>query len=140
MSKYLVELTRFQASVILTFDDESKRLIVGEIQYGNMTPEVTKFLWNHFPFNVGILEHYRKMKNVKVSEVPEDVSFERFWEVYDYKVGKKTRAERLWKALTDTERIKALKHIRIYEQWLAQHPGIEKKYPETFLSQNPWNN
>lgn len=73
-------------------------------------------------------------------EVPEDLSFNRFWETYNYKIGNKKRAEQLWKALTDEEKIQVLLAIPKYDRWLKTKNGIEKLYPETFLNQRRFEN
>ncbi len=77
---------------------------------------------------------------IKVTEMPPDLSFVRFWEVYGYKVGKKEKVIQLWQALSDEDRAKCLLKIPIYKQWLAQKPNMERLYPQTFLSQRRWEN
>ena len=82
-----------------------------------------------------------KAKNkALVIAVEADLSFERFWEEYDYKIGKKTRVRKKWEVMDDMERIKALKHIKTYRYFLIQHSHIQKQYPETFLNRAEWNN
>jgi len=139
MPKYLIEFTRFEASIIAEYD-ESGRIIKAEINYGGMDNNQIIFLWRHFPGSIDRAMTYKTVQGVSITEVAEDLSFERFWLEYDHKVGNKGRAEKLWKALKDPDKIKALKNIQTYTQWLVQRPGIEKKYPETYLNQTPWNN
>lgn len=75
-----------------------------------------------------------------IEQVPTDLSFNAFWEEYDYKVGNRGRAMKLWTVLNDAERMKALSGISKYKQWLAQRPQTERLYPETYLSQKRYNN
>ena len=83
---------------------------------------------------------YGEIQNVKVSKVEEDLSFDNFWKVYNYKVGNKKRAERLWQRLTDDQKAKAITHLKSYESFLIMNPGLAKLYPETYLNQERWNN
>ena len=81
-----------------------------------------------------------KDKTASVEEMSQDLSFERFWEEYNHKVGKKARVQKKWEAMSEPERIKALKYIKKYSYFLAERPTIEKKYPETYLNTAEWNN
>lgn len=81
----------------------------------------------------------RTKGKVVVSKMVEDTSFEAFWNGYDYKVGKKDRAIKLWNALTHSEKVLALQGVKKYNRWIAGR-SIEKSYPETFLSQRRWEN
>jgi hypothetical protein len=80
-----------------------------------------------------------KAKGVKITEVPADLSFERFWDKYHYKVGKKAKVQQLWTALNDADRTKALAAIPEYHKWLTR-AKIAPVYPETYLSQRRWEN
>lgn len=79
-------------------------------------------------------------KNFVIQEVPQDLTFENFWQRYNYKVGKKERAKKLWQAMTDDEHAAALLSIQKYNAYLINHPTIERAYPETWLSQRRWEN
>lgn len=81
-----------------------------------------------------------KDKTAYVDEISDDLSFERFWEEYAHKVGKKERVKKKWETMPPEERMKALKHIKKYNFFLAQNPSIAKKYPETYLNTAEWNN
>lgn len=76
----------------------------------------------------------------KVLTVPQDLSFNVFWEQYAHKIGDKTRTMKLWTALTEADRIKCLRAIPKYHQWLRQRPSMERLYPETFLKQERFRN
>lgn len=94
----------------------------------------------HFPFTVDGLNHYKTLQMFKVDELLQDLSFEAFWNTYAHKVGNKARAEKLWNALSDNARAKALNYIRTYNNYLLQNQGIQKLYPETYLNQKRYNN
>jgi hypothetical protein len=75
-----------------------------------------------------------------IEQVPQDLSFNVFWEAYAYKVGDRTRAMKEWTALVDADRVKCLRAIPQYKQWLKQKPNIEQLYPQTFLKQRRFDN
>lgn len=72
-----------------------------------------------------------------VEQVPTDLSFNAFWEQYGNKQNK-DRAYKFWTALPDKDRIAALRAIRRYNLYLQHQPGIEKKYPDTWIKNRCW--
>jgi hypothetical protein len=75
-----------------------------------------------------------------LAEIPVDLTFDTFWEAYDYKLGGKKRAEKLWNALPDADKARALTMIGRYNRWLATKNGIQKCNPETYLNQRRFEN
>lgn len=75
-----------------------------------------------------------------VEQIPEDLTFNTFWEAYNYKVGKKERAIKLWLALSEADRTKALRSIPKYNWWLTKKQNMERLYPETYLNQRRFDN
>lgn len=139
MFKYLIEFTRFNASVIVEYN-EAEQLIYFKANYEAMEPEAIVFLLKRMPGLLSQLEYYKQLDNVKVTLIPFDSSFDTFWDTYSNKFGNKSRSEKLWNALSEQERIKAIKHIQAYNQWLLMNTGVQKKLPETYLNQQSWNN
>lgn len=74
-----------------------------------------------------------------VEECPQDLHFPTFWEAYGNKMNRE-RALKLWSAMPDDERLKALRAIPRYNYYLSTKPGIEKKYPDTWLKNKCWQN
>jgi hypothetical protein len=72
-----------------------------------------------------------------VEQVPEDVSFERFYAEYGYKRNRH-RAEQLYKKLPEAERVKAIQYISKYLQNLKRDNAAQK-YPDTYLRNRNWN-
>ncbi len=68
-----------------------------------------------------------------------DLSFEAFWNYFNYKVGNRKRAKRLWDELTDQDKYAVLGAIRKYKIFINQK-GQEHCYPETYLNQRRWEN
>lgn len=66
-----------------------------------------------------------------------NISFVEFWNAYDKKVGDKTKLERKWNSLSDSERLAVMEHIPKY---IASQPDKQfRKNPETYLNQKSWN-
>lgn len=81
-----------------------------------------------------------KDKSIKLEEVEVDLSFDSFWEAYAYKKGKKARVKRKWESMEEEEQLKAISYIKKYNFFLAERPHMERKYPETYLNAEEWNN
>lgn len=64
-----------------------------------------------------------------------NISFERFWNLYDKKVGK-PKSEVLWKKLTDVERTLVIDYIPKYKN--AQPDKSFRKNPDVFLRNKAW--
>lgn len=76
----------------------------------------------------------------KVEVIPDSLTFQDFWDLFGNKVGKKVKAEQLWKLLPEAEKREAIIGIKRYKNWLIQNPNVQMLYPETFLSQKRWEN
>lgn len=70
-------------------------------------------------------------------EVPRDLRFEVFWNIYGYKKGKIASTQKLWNALTDAEKIEVLLFIpKFKQQKIADKTAMP--YASTFLNQKYW--
>jgi len=99
-----------------------------------------QLLWHAPPLSLGALNMLLE-KNpgmFLLKEVPEDMSFVVFWEAYKHKVGNKARAEKLWNALPETDRLAALRAVPRYLYFLVQRPNMEQAFAETWLNQRRW--
>lgn len=104
----------------------------------DISAEALQFCYRNIPFqenNLGEIGYI-----ALVEAVPQDLSFSAFWEAYAYKVGDKIRAQKLWTALPDEDRVKCLRSIPKYNQFLAQKPHMDRLYPETYLKQRRFEN
>lgn len=76
----------------------------------------------------------------KVTDVSNaDYSFERFWNLYGYKVGNRPRVQKKWERLPEGEKILALGSIPRYQRFAASKK-ISLTYPETYIDQRRWEN
>jgi hypothetical protein len=77
--------------------------------------------------------------SAKLIEVSKEITFEMFWNRYDEKIrSSKKTAETVWKRMSEKDRNKAYWFIPKYFSSIL--PGVPKKYAETYLRKELWNN
>ncbi|WP_185864815.1 hypothetical protein [Blattabacterium cuenoti] len=98
---------------------------------------LSNYIWigRYIPYNEDVVY---KMKNSKyffsIEEIPVDLSFDRFWTDYKYKVGKKKMAENIWNRMALSDKVKALSYIPKYLDHIKR-TGHDQAYPTTYLNQ-----
>lgn len=65
-----------------------------------------------------------------------NISFDEFWDLYDYKKGKKDKVERKWNSLKDSERIAIMGNIPAYK--LSTPDKRFRKQPMVYLNNEAW--
>jgi len=73
----------------------------------------------------------------KVKEETNKIDFDTFWDLYDKKVGDKTKLKKKWDKLSLEIQTKALEHITEYKK--AQQDKQYRKNPDTYLNNKSWN-
>ena len=66
-----------------------------------------------------------------------NISFNTWWDLYDKKVGSKTKLESKWNKLTDDQRTQAMKHTKEYI--IAQPDKQYRKNPDTYFNNESYN-
>lgn len=66
-----------------------------------------------------------------------NISFNTWWDLYNKKVGSKTKLESKWNKLTDDQRIQAIKHTKEYI--IAQPDKQYRKNPDTYFNNESYN-
>jgi len=121
----------FYGGYLVTFSNESE-----------MNGDQRKWLYTHFPFTLQNLTAIQTQIKGRLEQVPVDLTFDAFWEVYGKKVNRK-RCEPQWKKLSEAERITCLRSIPAYNSYLKRMHNRAKLDPENYLRresfQNPWN-
>jgi len=139
MKKFLLTSTSFQGEVEFTFNDldilesfDAKRADLSAVQQlwilrqmPNQLNEVKRVLGDS--------------KTATLTEVIEEITFEQFWNRYNEKErSSKKKALTRWSHLSKTDQMKAFKYISRYDQSIPS--GVSKKYAETYLNAEQWNN
>ena len=137
MKKYVMASTKFVGEIIFGFNDDGDL-----IEFSNkaeLTAEQRAYLCRVFPFTekeLGVIKSGVGTE-VKLIAMKLDYSFDDFWNAFNYKVGNKPRAEKIWKLLTPGERARIIDFIPKYHRYIMSKK-IESTYPETFLNQRRW--
>ena len=82
-------------------------------------------------------ENVNENKDINRTEILINYSFDEFWNLYDKKVGDKTKLEKKWNGLTDDVRTQILFHVQEYK--IAQPEKKFRKDPQTYFNNNSWN-
>lgn len=96
--------------------------------------------YSEVDFNQMISDWTSRKISFKLIEIPLDLSFTRFYNLYATFGGEKRnriRAERAWERLSQGDKSKALLYIKRYSESCKQRT-IAMKYPDTFLINKQW--
>lgn len=137
--EYLIEIGEAKKQIILGYDDAGT---LCHWRQSELTPlEESQVIWllkwleNRVKLGELLASENEK---IRITPIEEDLSFERFWNMYNYKVGNIKQTRKLWDALSKEERAKALVGVRKYNRWIAEKNNMEKPYGSTFLNQRRW--
>ncbi|WP_295674622.1 hypothetical protein [uncultured Mucilaginibacter sp.] len=137
MVKLLISSTAFTGEIEMRYN--TLGALVFYDNRAQMEIDQYNFLFGRFPFTKEeLLKLVQGSKTLTCVKIAVQVAFKDFWEAYNYKVGNKARAEKLWNALTETEHHLIMEHIKAYDAYLATRPRMEKLYAETYLNQRRW--
>lgn len=137
MKRYSLTSKKFSGEVIYEFDDEGC-LSLFDMRGAELSISQKKAMYNCVPTHVDSIQII-KTEHSKLTEIVQEVTFEMFWEKYDDKLSSsKKRALAKWNKMSSSEQVKAYKYIRRYFNTLEG--GIRKKYAETYLNAETWNN
>ena len=98
-------------------------------------------LWflRRMPVELETLQELIRNSTARMVEVNQEITFESFWNRYNDKVrSSRKKAERIWGRLSKADQAKAYAFISTYEA--SRTAGVAKKYAETYLNAELWNN
>src|SRR5690606_6833834 len=135
--KYIMTSDQFTGEIVFKYNLKGYLSSV-EIAASGMKLEVFNWIWDNLPKTTKEVDEYiQRAKNFKITEIPEDLSFERFWIEYGHKVGKKTMTLNAWKKLSQADKIAALIYIKKLKD-IKKKDGTQMPYPQTYLNQKYW--
>lgn len=99
-----------------------------------------EFIIKRIPHHVSeVDEKLRSISDIHLSEVNTAITFEAFWNRYNDKIrSSKKKAETKWKRMTQADRNRAYFYLPKYESSIPN--GVSRKYAETYLHAELWNN
>ena len=139
MRTYLLTSSKWSGEIELRYDDVG--LLTGYDYRAELSADQQRWFLTNMPRSLGDLQrlvHYTKTG--WLTEVPpEEVTFDMFWQLYD-DASRSSRKRTLtkWQRMSKAEQVKAFKYVRTYFRSIPA--GIGKKYAETYLNAELWNN
>jgi hypothetical protein len=105
-----------------------------------LDPHQRAWLLANLPGHVNALHKIKdKSKTLTLTQVKKEITFDDFWHRYDHKaVSSKKKALAAWNRLSKANQLKAHWYIGRYFNSIPQ--GVAKKYAETYLNSEMWNN
>jgi competence transcription factor ComK len=124
-----------ESSILLVYDEEGN---LRSISFNEACKDALKNnLAKLFPVRIEMLKHaYFRECQIKDS-TNIDVSFEAFWNTYNFKVGKVMRVKAKWNKLSVQDRQLAMLFIPKYKQF-KEKTNSNLQYPETYINQRTW--
>jgi len=114
-------------------------LVAHDTRNAVLTEKQQQWFLNRMPRELSELQRVLQGSTAKIEEVKQEVNFDLFWDRYNEKVrSSKKKAQITWNRLPPTEQIKAFNFIKKYEANIPA--GVAKKYAETYLNAELWNN
>lgn len=141
MKTYSITSDKLQGEILVTFDDKDELLGI-DLTQAQMDRGQKAWLMANQPTCVERLIEFTKKSryNMKATLVAEqEITFEAFWQRYDDKINSsKKRTKAKWDKMSKSEKQKAYNFINRYFSSIPQ--GTRKKYAETYLNAELWNN
>lgn len=140
MKTYSITSEKIQGEILVSFDEQGGLMNVDMSGAVMSRQQKNWFLYNQPTTEERLFGLQRLSKWMKVMLVPEkEISFDMFWQRYDDKVNSsKKRTKAKWDKMTKSEQRKAYNYINKYFASIPQ--GTRKKYAETYLNAELWNN
>lgn len=127
---------RLKAGIDVSYNDQG--LLVGLQVKENLSLKATQWVLGELQCTLDDFLSWVKTRNATVVEVHQAISFEMFWKKYnDITRSSKKRTQVKWNKMPEAEQIKAYLYIETYER---NRGSAEKKYAETYLNAELWNN
>lgn len=132
MKHFILTSSQFEGSVSFKYDEAG--YLVWFHYMAEMDNQKREYLLSHLPLTLSGFDYLvKKSPTAKIEEVPEDLSFEAFWNAYDMKHNRK-RCEPLWNRLSESDKLRCIKSIARYNAYLKRVGWIGKKHPDGYLS------
>lgn len=124
--------------VVYGYDEETGHFVSIEVKE-KFTLEVTNNLIANIKPHVDLFVNWAKhFKALVVVELQQKITFEIFWNKYNDKDrSSKKKSQKIWEKLPEPDQVKAYYHIDRYNRTRG---NADKKYCETYLNAELWNN
>ncbi|RIV21364.1 hypothetical protein DYU11_18330 [Fibrisoma montanum] len=129
--RYTITSTSFEGELTFTYNEEG--ILTGFFNDATLSEKHLDWLHRNFPVVQVLLERMAgNSETLTIRLTTNEVTFEQFWEAYNYKVDKQ-EAKKAFDKLTKDEQIKAFETIPSYNFYLMMRPNTNRLYPATYL-------
>lgn len=136
MKRFAITSARFKGEITYTFNDQG--FLQSFVNNADLTEEQTKFILKYLPLTIDEVEEMLKKPSLNLQEIPFKVTFEMFWDRYNDKSrSSRKKSLKVWEKFDESNQAKAYLFYPIYNR---QRGNAEKKYCETYLAAELWNN
>lgn len=139
MVKYSLTSTAFEGEVIFTFND-SGLLESFDSSGAELSEKQQLWILRELPRELAEIKRVLgSSTSAALTEIKQEITFAMFWNRYDEKIKSSKKKSLLkWSRMNKTEQAKAFYFISKYEMNIPQ--GVAKKYAESYLNAELWNN
>ncbi len=138
---YIWSSETFTGSVLFTFNPEGKLLKYDNTE-ATLNDQQLQWFTERMPGTYDELKDVlSRAKHSKLEALPDaEITFDLFWNRYDEKIrSSKKKSLIIWNRIKDNDRRKAYLFIGTYERSIRSS-NTAKKYAETYLNAELWNN
>src|SRR5690554_2413035 len=105
MKKYSFTHEKHKGSISFWYNE--KDILVHYNNDTDMTDTALVWFLNNIPRDLTELESLKKTTKGTLIEVPQEISFDAFWDTYSKKINRK-RCETIWAKMTEAQKLKAI--------------------------------
>ena len=137
MKSFAITSAKFSGDITYTYDNDG--YLQSFINNADLSQEQRVYILKKLPLTQDeIKDLMGNTPSLNIVEIPFKVSFEQFWDKYDDKIrSSKKKSLQKWSKMTDTDMVKAYLFIEKYNR---NRGNADKKYAETYLNSELWNN
>jgi hypothetical protein len=136
---YTITSNKFNGSITVAFTQEGE-CVLYDAQVAKLTATQQDWIMKRLTLKqTGFLQALEREGAFNIVGSAYEVTFEMFWNKYDEKDrSSKKKAETKWQRMSREQKILAYAHIPTYFKNIPG--GVAKKYAETYLNSELWNN
>lgn len=131
MKKYVLTSVNLVGSVVFGYED-SGLLVFYDASPAEMSEKQLVAVLKYLPREEAELQALADKTKCTLELLPEDLSFDTFWDRYDKKINRK-RCEPMWRKLNDAEKLEAIRNIKPYEAYLERTGFRGKVDPDNYF-------
>jgi hypothetical protein len=136
--RYVMTSNSFTGHVEFDYDDHTGLMNLYSISNAALSEAQQIWILKNLPRELAEAQALLD-KHPHITFKPEDVNFDMFWQTYDDKINSsRKRAQKAWDRMGKEQQVKAYQFIKTY--FMNVPFGTRKKYAETYLNAELWNN